>query len=114
MLVDRTFNLFRYGIGLNVILQFLCVPLLALDYLVEHADGQRDFVGATLCPSLEMHIKPFGLKVAIGVVVHEVDPKLFFQRFHQMLCIGAIAAQVEIDRGGEANAFAFRQTEFFV
>ena len=44
----------------------------------------------------------------------EVDPELLFQRFHQMPRISAIAAQVEVDRGGEADGFAFGQAEFFV
>ena len=94
--------------------QFLCIPALRLDRLVKHADGQWDFVTATLCPSFEMHIKSFRLKIAIGVVVHEVDPELLFQRFHQMPRINAVTAQVEIDRGGEADGFAFGQAEFFV
>ena len=94
--------------------QCLCIPALGFDGLIEHADCQRNFVAATLCPSLEMHIKPFRLKVAIGVVVDEVDRELFFQSFYQMPRIGAVAAQVEIDRGGEADGFAFGQAEYFV
>ena len=93
---------------------FLCIPALRLDRLVKHADGQRDFVATTFGSAFEEHIESFRLKVAIGVVVREVDPKLFFQRVHQMTRIGTVAAQVEIDRGGEADGFAFGQTEFFV
>lgn len=54
-----------------------------LDCLVEHANGQRDFVATPLRPALEKHIKPFRLKVPIRVVVDEVDGELFFQCFHQ-------------------------------
>ena len=86
---------------------FLCIPALRLGRLVKHADGQWDFIAASLGPALEEYVKAFGLEIPISVVVDEVDGELFFQCFHQMPSVRTVAAQVEVDRGGEADGFAF-------
>ncbi|MNN93108.1 hypothetical protein D3C81_2114930 [compost metagenome] len=82
--------------------------------MVKHFDSQWNLIATPLRPSLEKHIKAFRLEVAIGIVVDEVDGELFFQCFHQVPGICAVAAKIEIDRGIEADGFAFGQAEFFV
>jgi len=94
--------------------QHLRVPALGLDGPVEHANGQWHFVAATLGFALEKYVVAVGLEIAIAVEIHEVDGEVVFQGFEQMLRIGTVAAQVEVDRGVEADGFAFGQTDFFV
>ena len=90
------------------------IPLSAADRRVEHTDGQRYFAFPTLGLALEVRVITGGLEIAIGIVVRQFQAKTFFQGFYQMLGIRAIAAQISIDRGLEADGLVFRQADFFV
>jgi hypothetical protein len=62
--------------------QRLSVPALGLDGLVEHLDGQRQFVGASLGSAFEEHIVALGVEVAIGVLFDDTG-----RRVTHRLCI---------------------------
>lgn len=49
------------------VFKLLSVPALGLNGLIEHADGQRDFVATTFGSAFEEYIVAFGLEAAIGV-----------------------------------------------
>ena len=86
----------------------------AADRCIQHADGQRYFAFTTLGLALEVRVIAGGLEIAIGIVVRQLQSKALFQGFHQMPGIRAIAAQISIDRGLEADGLVFRQADFFV
>lgn len=90
------------------------IPSLRLDRLVKHADGQWHLVPTALGSALLKHIKSFRLKIAVGIVVDELDGEALLQCLHQMPGVRAIATQVEIDRGVQPDGLAFRQADFFV
>ncbi|MNY63324.1 hypothetical protein D3C86_2002650 [compost metagenome] len=83
---------------------------MGFDCPVEHANGQWHLVAATLGFALEKYIVAVRPEIAITVVVHKIDGEVVFQGFDQMLCIGAVAAEVDIDRGvgGQILLFIFR------